>query len=287
MTQEPNESGTAPITPYPDPDVSHEVGQAADPQPQTTPPSGETDQGGFPGIAMLVHDESATWRDQRDQYEPVVESPPQAPIEVRQAGVVAYSVGHVSVKPATRVQDVLSGGSVNRDEIRNNPSYLEAPEWDEAWRGAVKALAEKGVIIVVAPRGYGSTTFALRLLAWHAPENAELIRLEADWDSPKVVRLPVLEDRAYQLDLQDPEQDRFDGAFLNKLGEQSNDLKALGSCLVLAVADELWPGHREEIPSDVGVVWLKAPPDPLLLVEKYLTTKERGWLVNIHASNVA
>ena len=282
MTQEPNEPGTAPSTPHPGPGVSDEAGQAADPQLPETPSGRETKQEDFSGITVPRHDESVIWEERykwEERYEPVVASLADARVDVGHARLVAGQVGEVHIKPEIRVRDVLSGDPVDRDVVRDDPFYVEAPEWQEAWQEAVKALDGKGVVIVVAPRGYGSTKFALRLLALHAPENAELIRLEADWEAPKKDKLPLLEDRAYQLDLQDPDQDRFDGAFLNGLGKQSKDLKVLRSSLVLAVADELWPGHREQIPSEVGVVWLKAPPDPLLLVQKYLTTRQLDRLV--------
>lgn len=277
MTQETSQPGTAPVTPYSSPDVSNETSQVGDSQPPTKLPSREASQGDFSRITRPVHDESYIWS---EQYVAITAHSAHDRTNIGQAGVVASHVGQVLIKPEKRVQDVLTGSPVNRHEIRTNQFYLEAPEWQQAWQEAVKALAEKGVVIVVAPRGYGSTTFALRLLACHAPENAKLIRLEADWDSPKVAKLPLLEDRAYQLDLQDPEQDRFNGVFLNGLGTQSTQLKDLGSCLVLAVADELWPGHREQIPSEVSVVRLDDPPDPLLLVEKYLTSKQLDRLVS-------
>jgi hypothetical protein len=276
MTQENSQPGTVPITPQSGSDVSSETSPVPDPQPPVAPPDRETEQGNSLGIVAPRHDESDIWR---ERYEPVAVPPADARLDIGQAGLVASHVGKVYIKPEIRVQDVLSGGPVNRVGVRDDPFYLEAREWQQAWQEAVKALDDKGVVIVVAPRGYGSTAFALRLLACHAPENAELIRLEADWDSPKVGKLPLLEDRAYQLDLQDPEQDRFDGAFLSGLGKQSTQLKALRSCLVLAVANEFWPGHSAQIPSEVGVVWLEAPPDPLLLVERYLTTKQLDRLI--------
>ena len=45
------------------------------------------------------------------------------------------------------------------------------------------------------PTRYGSTTFSLRLLARHTSDDAELIRLEADWDR-KVGKLPLERNRA-------------------------------------------------------------------------------------------
>jgi hypothetical protein len=276
MTQETGESGTAPVTSGSGPVISDDTDPIADPR-TPAPPDGGTTQSSLPQLTALRHDESGIWG---ERYTPVAAVPAHAPVTVGSVGLLAGQVtAPVTVKPQIRVRDVLSGGPVDRDEIRKSQSYVEAEEWEKAWQGAVDALHDKGVVIVVAPRGYGSTTFALRLLACHAPANAELIRLEADWDSPRVDKLPLQEDRAYQVDLQDPKQDRFDGAFLSGLGKQSTNLRALGSCLVLAIAEELWPGIRERIPSEVSVVHLDDPPDPLLLVEKHLTSRQLAHLV--------
>src|SRR5713101_1618830 len=141
---------------------------------------------------------------------------------VETAGVVAQDIhGPITVAPEIHKREVLSGSPVDRDECRTNPSYVEAREWSQEWQEAIRALPENRILIVVAPRSYGSTTFSLRLLACHASDEATLIRLEADWNSPKVDMLPLQRDRAYQLDLQDPDHDRFDGAFLNGLGQRA------------------------------------------------------------------
>jgi hypothetical protein len=284
MTQETGESGTPPFTSCSGPVIGDDTNPIADPR-TPTPPDGGTTQSALPQLTALRHDESGIWG---ERYTPVAAVPAHAPVTVGSVGLLAGQVtAPITVKPQIRVRDVLSGGSIDRDEIRKSQSYVEAKEWEKPWQEAVDALRDKGVVIVVAPRGYGSTTFALRLLACHAPGNAELIRLEADWDSPKVDRLPLQDNRAYQVDLQDPTQDRFDGAFLNGLGRQSTNLRALGSCLVLAVADELWPGTREQVPSEVSVVHLDDPPDPLLLVEKHLTSRQLAHLVQYIKQSMA
>jgi hypothetical protein len=195
-------------------------------------------------------------------------------VNVAAAGLVAYKVnGPVAIAAEIRVQDVLSGSPVDRDIVRNDSTYVEADEWSQAWKEASRTLPENRVVIVVAPRGYGSTAFSLRLLACHAAADAELVRLEADWMSPKINKLPLQRNCAYQLDLQDPDHDRFDGAFLNGLGKYSAELKALGSYLVLAVADELWPSHHGQVSPAVTVLRLEDPPDALELVENHLAAR--------------
>jgi hypothetical protein len=200
-------------------------------------------------------------------------------VSIGTAGLVAHHIsGPVSVAPQTRVRDVLNGGTVDRRAIQNDRSYVQAREWNLAWEEAVRVLPENRVIIVVAPRGYGSTTFSLRLLACQVDERAELIRLEADWQSPVVGKLPIERDHAYQLDLKDPSRDQFDGAFLNGLREQSSSLKALGSYLFLTVAAELWSGHDRQIPAGVGMLRLNAPPDAIQIVERHLVSRDLGFL---------
>lgn len=200
-------------------------------------------------------------------------------ISIGTVGLVANHIsGPVSVAPQSRVRDVLNGGTVDRRALRSDRSYVQAREWNLAWEEAVRVLPENRVIIVVAPRGYGSTTFSLRLLACQVDEHAELIRLEADWQSPVVGKLPLERNRAYQLDLKDPSRDQFDGAFLNGLREQSSSLKALRSYLVLTVAAELWSGHDRQVPAGVGMLRLNAPPDAIQIVEQHLAARNLGFL---------
>ena len=246
-------------------------------QSSTTQPDGAVRRV-FPGLPVQTYDESHIW-DSGNNYTPVVALPAHTPVEIGTAGLVAYQTGPVSISPEIRVQDILRGSPVDRNEIRNDRPYVDAREWQQAWQEAMNALPEKSIIIVVAPRGYGSTTFSLRLLACQAPENAKLVQLEAEWNSPRVDKLPLRKDCAYQMDLQDPDHDRLDSAFLKGLGEQSAKLREMGSCLVLAVADELWPGHREPVPSAVSVVRLDDPPNALQLVERHLTAKGFAHLV--------
>lgn len=212
-------------------------------------------------------------------YPAVATLPANSPVSIAAAGLVAHKVGSVSVGPQIRMRDVLSGTRLDRSAIRNDRSYLEAKEWSQVWDDAISALPENRVIIVAAPRGYGSTTFSLRLLACHACEGAELIQLEADWKSPKIDKLPLQENCAYQLDLQDPDHDQFVSAFLNGLGTHAANLKAVGSYLVLAVADELWSGHDGQVPLGVTVLGLDDPPDALKVVEHRLTVAGIGFLV--------
>jgi hypothetical protein len=235
---------------------------------------------GAPSEPQVRADDQSRVANPYSQYVSVAALPAYSQVGIATAGLVANHVsGAVTIAPRIRVHDVLSGAPVDRTVIRNDRSYVKAQEWVSARKEAVRALSANGVIIVVAPRGYGSTTFSLQLLACHAPEGAELIRLEADWRLPRVGKLPLQKDCAYQMDMQDTEHDLFDGAFLSGLGKYSADLKALGSCLILTVADVLWPGYHGYVPDTVGVVWLDDPPDAMQLVEQHLIARGLSLLV--------
>jgi len=196
------------------------------------------------------------------------------------AGLVANNLNApVTIAPQIRVRDVLTGSLVDRVAVRDDPAYVENEEWSQARQAAARTLPENRILVIVAPRGYGSTTFSLRLLACHTSDDVELIRLEADWGSPKVGKLPLERNRAYQLDLQDPDHDRFDSAFFNGLGKHAADLEALGSFLVLNVASELWQAHCGQLPPGVVMRRLDDPPDAGKLVERHLAKRELGFLV--------
>jgi hypothetical protein len=240
--------------------------------------TGQADVHTLPEPTGAVHEVSRT-QNPYGGYTAIAVLPGDSPMSIAAAGLVAHEVGSVSVAPQIRMRDVLSGTRLDRDAIRDDLFYLAAREWSQAWDAAISALPENRVIIVAAPRGYGSTTFSLRLLACHAREDAELIQLEADWKSPKIDKLPLGENCAYQLDLQDPDHDRFDGAFLNGLGKHAADLKAVGSYLVLAVAVELWSGHHGQVPPGVTALGLANPPDALEVVRHRLTAKGFHFLV--------
>lgn len=216
----------------------------------------------------------------QSDYEPIASPTADSRVSIGVAGLVADSVrGPVTVMPQIRVRDVLSGSPVDRERFRSDLFYVGGQEWSSAWQEATEALAKHSILVVVAPRGYGSTTFSLRLLARHTTEDTHLIQLEADWGSPKIDKLPLEQNRAYQIDLQDPEHDRLSSAFLNGLEEHAKNLEALGSHLVVAVADEVWPGHYGQVPHGVAMLRLNDPPDAQQLVERHLTARQLGSLV--------
>ncbi|MFE9338631.1 hypothetical protein ACFYMQ_18040, partial [Streptomyces sp. NPDC007063] len=195
------------------------------------------------------------------------------------AGVVAARIGTLITE--TRKKDLLEGS------IRKPRDILEAPfeqnphwsqRWEEAHDPATGRLAAP-ILIIVAPRSIGSTTFALRLLAEHATSATTLLKLDPDWHAPSPGRLPLEEDYGFQLDLKDPEHDRVTVDFLDALPEHAERLRACRSHLVLTVAQEMWADHRVLPRHGVHVLHLQAAPDALPLVEAHLMAHGHAALV--------
>ncbi|MFF1911000.1 hypothetical protein ACFVYE_04980 [Streptomyces sp. NPDC058239] len=189
---------------------------------------------------------------------------------VHQADVVAGTVHTLHIEKRTR--DVLDGVDLDRNEIRQQP-FVRDNEWSKAWGKAVDPVTSRPhwrVLLVVAPGSYGSTTFALQLLARHTGDQIDLVKLDADWMTPKVGRLPLAEQRAYQLDLKDPDRDRPSADFVSALDRYAQDLEACDSYLVINVAEELYD-HGILLPgSGVHVVRLHTPPPARQVVEAHL-----------------
>ncbi|GAA1258675.1 hypothetical protein GCM10009677_06850 [Sphaerisporangium rubeum] len=187
--------------------------------------------------------------------------------------------GPVTINPEVRAQALPDENRINRHLYSAPPWYVFPPEWRKAYAELVNALPHNRVVIVVAPRGYGSTTFSLRLLARETASSTELVRLETDWTSPKVGRLPCRRNVACQLDLQDSDSDRFDTSFIDNLAEHSRRLRNLDSYLVLSVAEDLWTECGASVPAGVTKVHLAAPPKALEVVESHLRYKDHGYLI--------
>ncbi|MFD6875349.1 MULTISPECIES: hypothetical protein [unclassified Streptomyces] len=171
-----------------------------------------------------------------------------------------------------RTRDVLDGSDLDRNEVLQLP-FVRDNEWNSVWAKAVDPVASRPhrrVLLVVAPGSYGSTTFALQLLARHTGAHIDLVKLDVDWMTPKVGRLPLAEHRAYQLDLKDPDRDRPSADFVAALGRYAQDLEACDSYLVITVAEELYD-HGLHLPgSSVHVVRLHMPPPARQVVEAHL-----------------
>lgn len=192
--------------------------------------------------------------------------------------VVAGSI-HKFVRQ-TRKLDLLEGVRIDRGEVLSRPFVCEG-QWAEAWQQALAPQAPRPrerVVIVVAPRSFGATTFALRLLAEHTDSTTTLFKLDGDWNAPSQGRLPLEEEHAYQLDLKDPERDRPSADFLNALSTFASHLEDARSYLVLTVAQELWD-DRLTTRRGVQVVYVSEPPDALRVVETRLTAAGHAPLV--------
>lgn len=194
-------------------------------------------------------------------------------------GIVTTGIG--TLIKETRKKDLLEGS------IRWPREILEAPfeqnsHWSQRWQEAhdpITGNLAAPILIIVAPRSIGSTTFALRLLAEHATSTTTLLKLDPDWRTPSPGRLPLEEDHSFQLDLKDLEHDRVTGDFLDALPQHASRLRACRSNLVLTVAQELWGDHHIPPRQGVHVLHLQAAPDALALVEAHLSAQGHAALV--------
>lgn len=270
-----------PIHPAPQPDEL----QAADTTP-LAPRSGSRPWSGFPWRGDTPTTDSADNPGPADIAPPppeplalqqparvspeLVLPPPTAPVAVQQADVVAGTVHTLHIEKRTR--DVLDGVDLDRSDIRQQP-FVRDDEWSNAWSKAIDPVTSRPhrrVLLVVSPGSYGSTTFALQLLARHTDDHIDLVKLDADWTTPRVGRLPLTERRAYQLDLKDPDRDRPSADFVSALDRYAQDLEACDSFLVITVAEELYD-HGILLPgSGVHVVRLPTPPPARQVVEAHL-----------------
>ncbi|MFB4420099.1 hypothetical protein C5F59_003280 [Streptomyces sp. QL37] len=193
-------------------------------------------------------------------------------LHIQQAGVAAGYVRELNVQQELRKRDVLEGVARDRQEIFEQPFVLSG-RWKEAWDQAVDGethLLRPRILLVVAPRSFGSTTFALQLLARHTEADTTLVKLDADWSAPSRGRLPLGRHHAYQVDLKDTRTDRLSADFLDSLTRHAENLASARSFLVITVAKELWPGHYLSPRGDVKVVHLDEPPEVELVVKEHL-----------------
>ncbi|MFJ8897215.1 hypothetical protein [Streptomyces sp. NPDC102370] len=209
---------------------------------------------------------------------PVPDTGP-APITVNRP---EFFVNHADkIINETRKPGILEGSTLSRHRIKQEPIAREG-QWAETWQQALDPAGlhpRKHVLIIVAPRSYGSTTLALHLLAEHTGEETDIVKLDADWKTPKVGWLPAEERHAYQVDLKDPEHDRISADFLTMLEEHAGLLERLGSYLVLNVAKDLWTDHYASVQSGIHVVHVTEPPPAQGVVEARLRAREAAGLI--------
>lgn len=98
--------------------------------------------------------------------------------------VVAHHIEQVILE--TRKRDLLEGVEQSRKQLLDQP-FVRNPHWDQVWEQLVDPVTgrpHRPVLVIVAPRSYGSTTLALRLLAEHTADDTTVVQLDADWDTP-------------------------------------------------------------------------------------------------------
>ncbi|MFE4599895.1 hypothetical protein ACFRKE_03480 [Kitasatospora indigofera] len=203
---------------------------------------------------------------------------------------VGIAVGHVERLYQQIRHNLLEVRILDREELLRSRTFVQTAAWNEVWDQGASALAdpEIRVIIMVAPRGFGSTTLVHHLLARRTPDTTKLVELEPDWPRPTASKLGREPRHAYQLDLKDPQTDRPSAAFLADVAKTVPELKAARSLWVLNVTAELWAEHRTwPTAPGVQVIELRSPPDPQAVVENHLTATDRPWLANYVQSDKA
>ncbi|MBO1413132.1 hypothetical protein [Streptomyces sp. FH025] len=190
-------------------------------------------------------------------------------------GIVAENIENLYL------QDMLEVRKLDRPELLDSPTFARPNSWNDVWTQGMAALADPSirVIIMVAPRGYGSTTLVHQLLAKHTQAELPILQLEPNWMRPKVSRIPLGHRQICQFDLKDPETDRLSNAFLTDLGSQVKKLADAQSMWVLNITTELWAKHWGWFAPGVQVIELRSPPEPQEVVERRLVTMRLPWLV--------
>ncbi|MFD9238445.1 hypothetical protein ACFWB3_24695 [[Kitasatospora] papulosa] len=203
----------------------------------------------------------------------------------RDVDVVAQHINELILE--TRKRDLLEGDVQDRVTLLQQP-FVRNDHWTELWAQALHPGAgglRQPILIVVAPRAFGSTTLSLRLLAEHTPDHVPLVKLDADWSSPSRGRLPLERDHAYQLDLKHPANDALSVDFLNALSKHAESLRGARSHLVLSVAEDLWTDHPLGERSGIQVLRLRQAPDALALIEAHLDTHGYSRLTTVLRSS--
>ncbi|MFE0457926.1 hypothetical protein ACFW1A_01535 [Kitasatospora sp. NPDC058965] len=218
-----------------------------------------------------------------------VQSPQDTvPAQITNIDVLANNIENLIQE--TRKRDVLDGTEFNRQELIYSAAFLQPPEWQQVWSDSADALRPSSrhrVLVIVARRGCGATTFARQLGARHTAAESTLVDLEADWPQPSVARLPLEPHHTYLLELKDTDSDCFDSDFLDRLSMFAEKLRQAGSRLVLTVTAELWAGHHSWSRPGIKVVHLSEPPNAQQLVEHHLRARGQASLIQYVQSTKA
>ncbi|MGI5473297.1 hypothetical protein [Streptomyces sp. CA-132043] len=134
---------------------------------------------------------------------PVAAVPPQerqaplgqpGPNILKNAGSDTHLYGDVEVVAGvieelilqTRKREVLEGSEISRSRLLEQP-FVRGRHWESVREEAVDPATgrlRQPVLIIVAPRSWGSTTLALRLLAEHTDDRTTVVKLDVDWNAP-------------------------------------------------------------------------------------------------------
>lgn len=164
---------------------------------------------------------------------------------------------------------------VDRDRLVRDELFTRPLAWQGPWDRAVAELRAGKVVVVSAPSGFGSTTFAEHLIARELNPRLRMARLDVgDWEKPAASVLPLLPWHAFILDLQDPDHDRPTAGFMGDLDSFSTQLRQAQSCLVVVVREDLWASRLSRSLGGISNITLADPPDSIELIERYFENRD-------------
>lgn len=184
-------------------------------------------------------------------------------------------------------QNAVVEDVIDREMVTGDRYFVEPLSWVRLWEKAGSALAQGKVVIVSGPPGVGTTTFAKALMAKHLDQRGQIIGLEPEgWESPSLEIMPADPWRGYILNLRDPEHDCPDEQFINELADLGSELAGLQSRLVITVTDDVWSGMGGRDLSSLHRVRLLDSPNPVDLVQKYLSADDPRLVTVVEAESV-
>jgi hypothetical protein len=198
------------------------------------------------------------WINRIEDLEPLIGDLADVPIQRRD-----ISSTH---RGTAKAQEVV----LNRQAIKNDRFFVNPPTWARAWSRGQAALTRGDILVISAPPGVGSTTFAEQLLAHATQDETQLRRLDpGDWKSPTIEMLAMRPRRGYILDLREPEQDDPSSQFVADLNELAGSLKDIRTSLIITVNESLWRGKDIGRLQHLTTVRLNTAPDAQDLVSQH------------------
>ncbi|MFC0623262.1 S1 family peptidase [Kribbella deserti] len=171
-----------------------------------------------------------------------------------------------ALKPADR----LAEQPLDRAKLRADRTIVVPVSWkDEREKGSA-ALGRGDVVVVVAPPGIGSTTFAEQLVAHEAPAEMLMTAFDPDWEHPTVAALRPKAGYVHVLDVETSVDLGKARAFVVGLTELAGIYRDMNARLVLTVRTEFWRSVVSGSIPEVHVIQLEEAPDSVQVVGRRL-----------------